>query len=269
MAPGTAAEYARQARLYLSRLSSRKVADVDRADIERALENASPVQFNRVLAFISRLFNLVETWGWRPQHTNPVKGIERNREEPRDRVLNDSELSALAQALERVEPMHPAPVAAIRVAAMSGLRIAEVLGMRWQDIDVETGRIDLPTTKTGKRVHHLGPAALAIIEARPRISSEPWVFSTGRGRPTYAHVRRVFAKVVADAGLANCRLHDLRRTAITALAAAGASAFLVRDFAGHRTLQMAGRYVRAGQAVVEARRWVDGQMATALNGGTR
>ena len=36
---------------------------------------------NRVLALVSRFFNLFETWEWRPQHTNPVRGVERAGED--------------------------------------------------------------------------------------------------------------------------------------------------------------------------------------------
>ena len=56
-------------------------------------------QRNRVLAFTSRLFNEFERWDWRPQHSNPCYGIEKAREEARDRVLAASELAALAEAL--------------------------------------------------------------------------------------------------------------------------------------------------------------------------
>ena len=42
---------------------------------------------NHLLAVLSRVFNLCETWDWRPQHTNPVRGVEAV-EEPRDRTLN-------------------------------------------------------------------------------------------------------------------------------------------------------------------------------------
>ena len=268
----TAKEYRRQARRYLgfdterghSGLATRKVADINRRDIEMALQSASPGQFNRVLAFTSSLFNRIESWDWRPQHTNPVRGIERNVETPRDRVFNETELLALRDALHTFEPEHPAPVAAIRVAALTGLRIGEVISLQWRDVDLESGIITLSHTKTGRRQHHLGESAQAIIDGRPRINAVPWVFSTGRGRMTYSHTRKVFAQVASAAGLDDARLHDLRRTVISAFAASGANAFMVRDFVGHKTLAMSNRYVRMGEAVAESRRMIDQQMAAVL-----
>ena len=260
----TAKEYRRQARLYLKGLSHLKVADIDRQDIVKALATASPGQYNRVLAFVSSLFNRIESWEWRPQHSNPARGIERNVETPRDRVFNMHELARLANALDSIQNEHPAPVAAIRVAALTGLRIGEVIGLRWEDVDLATGLITLIHTKTGRRQHHLGSAALDVIKGRPRIHGEPFIFCSGRGKPTYAHVRKVFAKVAEAAGLKDARLHDLRRTVLTNLASTGANAFLIRDVAGHKTLAMSNRYVRMGGAVADARRMIDNQMAAAM-----
>ena len=74
-------------------------------------------------------------------HSNPVRLIERAVERPRERVLSPSELSALAAALDGLEAAQQHPVAAIKVAALTGLcRISEVLGMSWECVNLETGR---------------------------------------------------------------------------------------------------------------------------------
>ena len=52
-------------------LGNLKIADVTRADVERAVAKRAPVQRNRTLAFISRVFTVFEQWEYRPQHTNP------------------------------------------------------------------------------------------------------------------------------------------------------------------------------------------------------
>ena len=163
MTERTAAEYRRKGARIVRALGRVRIADISRADIERAVSGTRPVQRNRLLAFLSRLFNVFETWELRPQHSNPCRGIERAREEPRDRVLSPSELAALASALADLEDSHPASVAAIRLATVTGLRIGEILAIRWEHVDFETGRLILPETKTGRRVHDLPPPALAIL----------------------------------------------------------------------------------------------------------
>ena len=245
----TVDEYRRQARRYVEPvLGSLQVARVTRGDVERVAATLAktPVLRNRVLAFLSRVFTLAELWEWRPQQTNPVRGVERAREEARDRILATSELYALSKALKALEKANPFPVAAIRVAAMTGLRISETLSMAWENVDFETGRVVLPATKTGRRIAPLATPVLELLEQLPRINGNPWVFAAGRGAATtYRTARAVFAEAATVAGLPDVRLHDLRRSLATRLAGAGVNAYTLRDVLGHKTLTMANRYVQA------------------------
>ena len=268
----TAGEYRRQGRSYVApALGAMRVASVTRDDVERfaATLFERPVERNRVLAFASRIFTLTEHWGWRGQHTNPVRGVERGVETARKRVLSPDEVVVLSGALEAARSKWPASVAAIRVAALTGLRISEVLAMRWADVDFQSGRVHLPATKTGPRVHDLPTAALSLIEELPRIND--WVFTSGRrGSLVYRTVRRHFLQVVADVGLENVRLHDLRRTLITNAAASGESVFVIRDLLGHKTVTMAARYVQeAGLDVRGARERAGRTMEGIVDGHVR
>lgn len=268
----TAGEYRRQSRGYVApALGAVPVSEVTRHDVERFAATLSdrPMQRNRVLAFLSRIFSLTEHWEWRRQHSNPVRGVERGIETARRRVLASHEIAALSGALEAARSRWPASVAAIRVAALTGLRISEVIAMRWDDVDFESGRVDLPTTKTGPRVHDLPAAALSLIAELPRINE--WMFTTGRPAPImYRTVRHHFSQIVGDAGLTDVRLHDLRRTLITRAAATGESVFVIRDLLGHKTVTMASRYVQeAGLDVRGARERAGRTMEGILDGHRR
>lgn len=267
MSARTAMDYRQQCKRYiLPALGRIRVADVKRSDVERMVKPLKPVQRNRVLALTSRLFNLFETWEWRPQHSNPVRGVERAREEPRDRVLGPGELAALAAALGEEEEKQPAAVAAIRFAAVTGLRIGEVRAIRWEHVDFETGRVTLPTTKTGRRVHDLPTPAVEILAALHRINE--WCFTTGADAAiSYKTTRAVFSRVAKSAGLEDVRLHDLRRTVMTNAAMAGVGTHILRDLLGHKTTAMADRYVRAvGNPVRDAREQVGAAMAAMMAG---
>ena len=269
LSPRTLQTYCNQAKLYIRpALGKRRVADVTRRDIDRAVRRLPNATRNRVLALVSRLFNLFETWEWRPQHTNPVRGVERAREEARDRVLDSGELAALSAALDQLDERFPASVAAIRVAALTGLRISEVCSIRWEDADFESGRLTLPETKTGRRVHHLPDAALDILRAMPRINRGDHVFTVdARGPLTYRTVRTHFMTAAKLAGLPDVRLHDLRRTVATGAAAAGVSAPILQQLLGHKTAQAANRYVRdLGAPVAAARRAIGEAIAGAMAG---
>ena len=252
----TKREYRKHAERYVvPALGTLRVSAVTRHDVEKLAATLldRPSQRNHVLSFLSRLFNLTERWEWRPQHTNPARGIERGHEEPRRRILSADEFAALSRALKGAEEARRPSVAAVRVAALTGLRISEVIAMRWTDIDFKSGRVHLPTTKTGARMHDLPAAALAQIQLCLHLND--FVFTYGRSAPvTYRTIRAHFAEIVAEAGLVDVRLHDLRRTLITAAAAGGESVFVIRGLLGHKTTAMAARYVQeAGLAVREAR----------------
>ena len=209
MSERTVVDYKLQAGRYIEpALGRRKIEDVTRRHVELMVESLPRVQRNRVLALTSIVFNLFEVWEWRSPHTNPTRGVERAREAARDRVLSPSELAALSAALIETEVHHPAAVSAIRFAAVTGLRIGEILAIEWEHVDFESGRLTLPRTKTGRRVHDLPAPALAILTALPRFND--YVFTTRGDVPiTYRWVRKVFLMAAQQAGLENVRIHDL------------------------------------------------------------
>ena len=269
MSERTVAEYGKQARRYVRpALGKLKVAEVTRYHVETMLGSLRdvPTQRNRVLALTSRLFNLFEAWELRPQYTNPARGIDRAREEARDRVLSADEIGALSAALAEDESKSPASIAAIRFAAVTGLRIGEVVAVQWEQVDIDSGRLLIPRSKTGRRHHDLPAAAIAVLNNLRRINA--WCFTVGRDAPvTYRTVRKHFARAAKRAGLEDVRLHDLRRTVMTRAAAAGVGTHILRDLLGHRTATMADRYVRAvGNPVRDARERVGAEMASLMEG---
>ena len=267
MKPGTVEVYRYQADKHiLPAIGRHRVADVARGDVERMVAALPAVTRNRVLSLASRLFTLAERWELRPQGTNPTRYVERAREQARDRTLSPSEFAVLAGALKEAESRSPINVAAIRFAAVTGLRIGEVLAVRWEHVDFETGRLTLPDTKTGRRVHDLPSAALAVLATLPRWGD--WTFSNNAKVPaTYKRVRETFARVAEAAGLEDVRLHDLRRSMMTQAALAGVGPHVLRDLLGHRDTTMADRYIRTLDAPVrEAREQVGASIAAMMDG---
>ncbi len=267
MSARTRYDYGKQAdRTIRPALGKLKIADVTRHDIERAVAPRAPVQRNRTLALLSRLFNLFETWEYRSQNTNPCKGIEKAKEEPRDRVIKPSELQALGEALLRVNDTHP--VAAIRFLFLTGWRAGEALGLKWEDVDFETGEIVLPSTKTGREPRMVAALALQLLADVPRINGNPYVFAGSRSVAIgYKRLRDCFARICREAGIKDCRLHDIRRTTATSAAASGLSVFLIRDLLDHKSIEMANRYARrAGDALRPAHDISAERMAAKMTG---
>jgi integrase len=147
--------------IILPKLGSQKVAAVGRREIEalHADLREHPYQANRVLALLSKMFNLAVEWHWRT--ANPVKGIKRYDEEKRDRWLRDDELKRLCEILDA----HPNQRAAnaVRLQLLTGARIGEVLGAKKRDFDLERGVWRKPSHQTKqKRTEHLPLSAQAV-----------------------------------------------------------------------------------------------------------
>ena len=263
----TVDDYASQCRgVILPGLGELPVAAVEADDVERMVEPLKPVMRNRILALASRMFTLAEHWGWRRQRTNPARGIERSVERARDRTLSAAEFEALSAALSARDERNPAAVAATRFAAMTGLRIGEVLAVQWDHVDMETGALLLPDTKTGRRWHDVPAAALAVLDTLPRLTD--WCFTTGRTAIGYKHTSAVFREIAAAAGLEDVRLHDLRRTVATRAAASGLSVLELRALLGWKSTAMPARYVAlAGEGIRDHRRRIGDEVAALLEGG--
>lgn len=145
-----------------------------------------------------------------------------------------------------------------RILLLTGLRIGEAAALRWCDVDLEQGRLDVhrsyrrtlagpvisaPKTARGRRTIPLGKAGIRALKAQkllaPAWSTDTLVFPNRLGGPFRADkVLAEFKRVLADAGLPERRLHDLRHTFATGLFARGVSHRAAQELLGHARLEM-------------------------------
>jgi len=171
----------RHLRLYiLPALGSKKAASVTRVDVAQLhhLLRAKPISANRCLALVSKMFNLAEKWGLRPDGSNPARHVERFRESHRERFLSNEELGALGEALARTEIERtalPSAIAAIRLLLFTGCRRSEIATLQWQHVDFERQCLRLPESKTGSKTVYLSPPALSVLTCIERQEGNPYV----------------------------------------------------------------------------------------------
>jgi integrase len=258
--PSTAKEFRRIVeREIVPELGALAVEAVTRPDVMR-LHHASactPRQANHTMAVLSKMFSLAEKWGLRPDHSKPCRGVERYAEKKRERFYSDAELTRLGAALdlaERDRTVLPGVIAAVRLLALTGCRLSEVLSLRWEYVDLAGGALNLPDAKARARAHSIGVPAMALLRAMMPEPAAGWVFASPKGdKPLSANtVEHSFERIRGAAGLIDARLHDLRHTVGTFAGQTGANAFLVRDKLGHKTLAMTGRYVNRDAAPLRA-----------------
>ncbi len=217
----------------------------DVLDLHHSLRK-TPYEANRTLALLSKLLNVAELWGLRPQGSNPCRHIERYTEKARDRFLSDEELGRLGAVLEEAEQTrtHQAGViAAIKLLALTGCRLSEILGLEWSHVDLTAGVLRLPDAKAGARLVPLGDAAVALLSSVDR-TGKFVVLGDKTGQPIPAPtVEDGWRRLRDKAKLENARLHDLRHTVGSLAGQQGWNAFTVKAILGHKTLAMTDRYV--------------------------
>jgi hypothetical protein len=109
----------------------------------------TPYEANWALACLSKIMSLASNdWGLRPD--NPCIGLKRFTEHKRERFFSDEELGRIGETLteaERTRSELPGVLHAIRLLALTGMRLSEVLGLRWSDVDLGNGAIRLPDAR--------------------------------------------------------------------------------------------------------------------------
>jgi integrase len=151
---------------------------------------------------------------------------------------------------------------------LTGARRDEILGLRWQDVDLETGTLNLPDSKTGKKSIPLGPAAVELLAAAPRLEGCPYVIP-GRRRldSRFVGIQRPWERIRDRAGLGHVRLHDLRHGFASVGVAANLGLPVLGAILGHRHPATTARYAHLGDDPRRAAAaLISNQIAADLNG---
>lgn len=209
----------------------------------------SPAYTNRHLAALSHACTVaVKEWQW--IESNPVLRVTKPTE-PRGRVrfLSDDERERLLTACRESSngDLYPAVI----LALSTGARQAEVMGLRWPDVDLSRKVATLHETKNGeRRLLPLAGPALDLLRERAKVRHlDTDLIFPGRTRPAKpVDLRTPFETALKRAEIADFHWHDLRHTAASYLAMNGASLAEIAEVLGHKTLSMVKRYAHLSEA---------------------
>jgi integrase len=228
-----------------TRASNIKRADV--AALHAKIGRKHPYEANRVVELLSKMFTLARRWGFVEEDAiNPARNIDKFKEHRRDRWVTPEELPRLIQAISQESDVYAR--AALWLYLLTGVRKAELLRARWDDIDWARKELKLPDTKAG-RVHYVllsGPA-LTILRNLPRMEDNPHILAGRRDRHHLVNIDKPWRRVRQSARLPDVRLHDLRRTVGSWLEQAGHSLHLIGKVLNHADASTTAIYARFGQ----------------------
>ncbi|QEE40657.1 MULTISPECIES: site-specific integrase [unclassified Methylobacterium] len=239
--------------------------DIDAIHVSLGAAGKQPTA-NRLVSMLSAVFNFALRRRLTPAgFTNPVFGLERYREEKRERFLTTAELQRLGDVLRQAETTglawHPSPTGktkhapkpenrhevysphvtgAIRLLLFTGCRLREILHLRWSEIDFERGFLFLPKSKTGAKTVVLNAPALDVLAALPHAGT--FVIASGDPEKPRADLQRPWARITAAAGLDGLRIHDLRHSFASVGAGGGMGLPIVGKLLGHTNTSTTARY---------------------------
>ena len=257
----------------------------DVAAVQRTLKK-KPVLANRVVALVHAFMTWCEVQGIRPRGSNPATDVKAFKETSRERFLTSEELARLVKAIdEEAVTGNPHTIGALRFLTLSGWRRQEVFSLRWDGVDLERGIVTLWRTKTGKSQRIISGAAVKVLKSLPRTVGHPYVFESPAHKPNpkwpersvaaggrksrsksnkpptrrepglhpIASVDYLWDRVREKAELKAFRLHDLRHSAASFMAAAGVSLQEIGVVLGHRNASTTAKYAHlTGDAVRNA-----------------
>lgn len=206
----------------------------------------APATINRELATMKHFLGQAAEWGWIADgHAAKLRKVKMLKEPPgRVRWLSDAERQRLYASL----PVEFARV--VTAGALSGMRRAELVGLRKEQVDLKRRLIALTKTKSNRTRHvPISDALAAVLKDALACSDgeQPHVFMSRRKVPyTPDGVSSFFRKLVKRAGIEDFHLHDLRHDFATQVRRHGAGLDVVAKLLGHSTLAMSQRYAHLG-----------------------
>jgi integrase/recombinase XerD len=220
--------------LYLDQIGRGQLADFISA---RRGEGVTTATIRRDLACLSSMLGRACEWNW--IDVNPVRAFSKRglkEAAPRIRFLSRDEFAQLhAAAAAHLRPM-------LRIAVGTGLRLEEMLSLRWVQVSLARQEITLTETKTGTpRVVPIPGTLLGTFSELPRHIREPWVFWHGDGR-RFTTIKTAFLAACRRAGIKDFRWHDLRHTFASWAVQDGMDLYRLSRLLGHKTMQMTARY---------------------------
>ena len=198
---------------------TKKVAEVTATDVKklhRKISEHAPYKANRVVALLSKMFNLAITWEMRSEQSgNPCKRLKRNQEVRRKRYLKPDELARLMISLDA----HPDAQAAniVRMLLLTGARFSEVAGARWDQFDLEAGMWVKPGATTKQKTEHEVPLSPDVVQLLSDLLEEAddgavFVFPGRHGVGHRTDLKRPWPEILKAAGITGLRVHDLRHS---------------------------------------------------------
>ena len=230
-----------------------------KSDLKKAVNRRgvpyAPATIKHVLIVIRRLFNLARKWGLYDGE-NPMSKVSMPKvDNTVVRFLSDAEFARLTKILDDWPCRDSVDI--VRFAMLTGFRQSEVLGLKWDQANIESGYITLLAPKGGKTVSvPVSAAAMEVLRGRERAGD--FVFPGRKGGRRY-EFSGPWRRILKAARIEGFRFHDFRHNFASQLASAGVSIGVIQQLMTHKQIQTTMKYAHLSPGALQdaARRSAD------------
>jgi integrase len=166
---------------------------------------------------------------------NPVAGARKPKAGKRYDFLKSEELAAMRVALDELENegANKLGTAILKLMMLTGARPAEIEGLRWSEVDVESQCLRLENSKTGYSVRPLSTVAIELIKNIPRVDNSPYVFPATRGLGHFSGSKKLWNAARKRAGLPSRVRYHARHSVASLAISEGHDIASVAALMGH------------------------------------
>ena len=226
------------------------LVEVVQTDIERIKQSMfaakkAPKTVHHTLGLIRQIYNHAK----RPDIYLRAKVKMPKVDNAKLRYLTPAEIDKLLTALkEKSDIVHDQAILAVNC----GLRFSETAGLRWEDVNFDTGSLSIRDSKTGSRTVFLNDVVADMLRKRQTEKTTGLIFSDNdkrqlRASKTFQRVAdKLFNKDVDDRRL-RVTFHTLRHSFGTHVYENSGDLNLTQKALGHRTMVMASRYAKMSE----------------------
>jgi integrase len=242
----------RDEQLYRIRIRPRfgdcKLSEITRYAVQKfqndlSQEQLSPASQDHHIKLIRRLLSLATQWDFLQR--NVLKGIPlRNVDNGVENYLDEVQIQRLVEVLDAQPLLMPTWI--LKCLLSTGMRVSEVTGGRWSEVDLDAGIWRVPAERSKSRkamVKYLNDSAMFVLQQVGTRGKSEFIFPNAKTGKPYVTITRVWYGLRKLAKIpSNVRIHDLRHTYASLLVNAGRSLFEVQRLLSHQDPKTTMKY---------------------------
>jgi integrase len=270
-------------------LGSRRVKDLTKADINKALKDIMAGK-TRVSVKTKKLRGKAIVRGGAGTATrtvgllggiltyaveagiitsNPAHGLRKPKDNVRQRRLSEAEYRTLGEMLRKAaeDEKYAMTVDIIRQIALTGCRRSEMIGLKWTEVDTAASCLRLEDSKEGESIRPIGLSVVEYLEQRHTGDVGTYVFPGQGDDNAFGSFPNHWEQLFKDSALADVTPHVLRHSFASIANDLGFTEVTIAALVGHAKGSVTSKYIHTlDTALIMAADTISGYIQGLLDG---